>query len=174
MTLYKFQAENKLRISEAFNRCILGSVSAEIAVLDSSGTIIAINQAWRRFSQENRCDQDCHWQGIGSHYACLAHCESGMRFDANDVNNARAGIQAVLDDSLAHFKLEYPCRSDQMQRWFSLSVTPFGNDGQGVVVSHTNITDMDGRIEYVNPALLRNCGYSRAEVLGKKTPGRRT
>jgi PAS domain S-box-containing protein len=194
MALYKFQTENQLRISAAFNRCILDSVSAEIAVLDSAGIIIAINQAWHRFSIENRSAQDEHWQGIGSHYECLTPCESGMSFNQDDVSSARAGIQAVLARSLPYFGLEYPCHIDGKQRWFSLSVTPFGNDGQGVVVSHTNITerlqsemelrklslvveqspgaviitDMDGNIEYVNPAFLRNSGYSRAEVLGKR------
>ncbi len=62
-----------------------------------------------------------------------------MTYD-NTALNARQGIQAVLSGRQASFILEYPCHSPDAQRWFSLSVTPLGAGGQGVVVSHTNIT----------------------------------
>jgi PAS domain S-box-containing protein len=38
------------REREAFTQSILNSVSAEIAVLSRNGTIVAINEAWRRFA----------------------------------------------------------------------------------------------------------------------------
>ena len=47
------RAEEALRKSEAFVRTVLDSLSAHIAVLDESGTIVAINQAWRRFAEDN-------------------------------------------------------------------------------------------------------------------------
>jgi hypothetical protein len=34
------------------------SPTAHIAVLDASGTIIAVNEAWRGFARENGIDED--------------------------------------------------------------------------------------------------------------------
>ena len=42
-----------LRASEALNRAILDSVTAEIAVLDPQGIILAVNEPWRRFALDN-------------------------------------------------------------------------------------------------------------------------
>jgi len=44
---------DELRESEAFRRAVLDSLSPHIAVLDDSGRIVAVNEAWRRFAREN-------------------------------------------------------------------------------------------------------------------------
>jgi PAS domain S-box-containing protein len=194
MALYRYQAEHQLRISTALNRSILDSVKAEIAVLDSEGVIIDVNQAWRRFSLKNRPPHSEHLQDIGCRYECLSSADSNMRFAEETVSQARAGIQAVLDGRLPSFELEYAGVAEHKQSWFSLSVTPLAGHRQGAVVSHTDvservlaelelrklsqvveqspeaiiITDVEGKIEYVNSTFLRNSGYSRAETLGKK------
>ena len=39
------------------------------------------------------------------------------------------------------FSLEYPCHSPQAQRWFLMTVTPFGADAErGAVITHLDIT----------------------------------
>ena len=47
------RADEVLQESEAFNRAILSSLGAHIAVLDPKGTIVAINEAWERFAHQN-------------------------------------------------------------------------------------------------------------------------
>lgn len=47
------QMQQQLRESEAFTNSILNSLTAHIAVLDANGTIIAVNEAWRKFGDEN-------------------------------------------------------------------------------------------------------------------------
>ncbi len=47
------RARAALRASEEFNLSILNSVASEISVLDRDGTIIAVNEPWKRFSLEN-------------------------------------------------------------------------------------------------------------------------
>ena len=135
------QGEEKLQMSEAFNRSILDSVSAEIAVLDREGNIIAVNESWRRFALENGTEpgKPVPHTDIGTNY--LACCRTDVdRATRSDAGLAREGIQAVKDGKSSHFTFEYPCHSPREKRWFSLSVTPLGSDVQGVVISHTNVT----------------------------------
>lgn len=134
MALYQHQVQRQLQRSEALNSAILDSVSAQIAVLNEAGVIIAVNQAWQRFAQQ-------HSQLIGpqalSDVGCnyLSVCPLGATDDA-----ARAGISAVLAGQSSSFSLEYPNHNAQQQRWFSMSVTPLGRDIPGVVIAHTDIT----------------------------------
>ncbi|MFA6014216.1 MAG: EAL domain-containing protein [Gallionellaceae bacterium] len=133
-------ADAALRASETLNQAILDSVSAEIVVLDRQGTIIAANLPWQRFSLENNivAGHSVLYAGIGSNY--LDACQLGTASTPDQAVNACDGIQSVLNGSIPSFSLEYPCHSPTQQRWFSMSVTPLGIDGQGAVVTHTNIT----------------------------------
>ncbi len=126
------QADAMLQKSEAFNLAVLDSLSAEIAVLDREGTIVAINRAWRRFALDNGAGSSpgALRIGIGSNY--LAVCRVDGAGDAHD------GIRGVLEGRLPEFSLEYACHSPDQERWFSMSVTPLG---EGVVIAHTNVTE---------------------------------
>jgi len=126
-------AEVLLYESEAFNRAVLDSLSAEIAVLNREGTIVAINRAWRRFAQENGAGSSpaAHQIIVGSNYLMACQVEGARA--------AHDGIRSVLDGRLPDFSMEYPCHSPEQQRWFSMNVTPLGD---GVVIAHTNITEL--------------------------------
>jgi PAS domain S-box-containing protein len=130
-----------LRASEAFNRTIMDCVSAEIAVLDPDGVIIAVNARWRRFSLDNGIvpGEPVPGTDIGADYLAVCRIRVGTAPDQVAVD-AGAGIRAVLDGRLPVFSLEYPCHSPQQERWFSMSVTPLGEPVRGAVVSHVDIT----------------------------------
>lgn len=135
------QAEAALRESEAFSLAILNSVTAEIAVLDRQGVILAVNETWRRFSIENGIEPGKpapHTQ-VGANY--LSVCQRSSACASDEAFNSRRGIEAVLAGHLPVFNLEYPCHSPTQQRWFSMSVTPLGPDRRGVVITHANITE---------------------------------
>ncbi|MDO9236133.1 MAG: PAS domain S-box protein [Aquabacterium sp.] len=134
-------AEAALRASETFGRAILDSVSAEIAVLNHEGVIVAVNAPWQRFADENGFapEQAVPRTGVGSNYLAVCATDDGAEADTTALD-ARQGIQAVLSGSLPSFTLEYPCHSPDEKRWFSLSATPLGAAGQGGVVSHIDIT----------------------------------
>lgn len=116
------------RISQNFLNSVLNSMTAHIAVIDTSGVIIAVNESWRRFAVQN------HYlaSDLGRNY--LTVCQSATE--------ACEGIKDVLQGRRADFRLEYPCHSAQQQRWFEMSVTPLGTTVQyGAVITHTNITE---------------------------------
>ncbi len=130
-----------LRASEALNRAILDSVSAEIAVLDHHGVIRATNAPWRRFALDNGivAGEAAPGADVGADYLAACRNRTGLAPD-EDAAKVVEGIRAVLDGRLPVFSLEYPCHSPQQERWFSMSVTPLIRDGQGAVVSHVDIT----------------------------------
>ncbi len=130
------QAEEALRESQALNQAVLGSVDANIAVLDRDGNIIAVNDAWKRFARENGGAAIA--DSVGVNY--LAVCRRGQKEDNLEVKVALDGIQAVLDGARPNFIHEYPCHSPGEKRWFLMSVTPLIAERGGVVVTHTNIT----------------------------------
>src|SRR5262249_4967113 len=129
--------EEALRKSEALNQSVLGSLAAHIAVLDLDGNIIAINEAWKRFADENGCDSDA--TGVGMNY--LEVCRQAQDRHDDEAGKALNGIQQVLEGTLRDFVLEYPCHSPDQKRWFLMSVTPLVGERAGAVVTHTNITE---------------------------------
>lgn len=134
------QAEKALQASEAFNRAVLDSLNAEIAVLDRNGVIVAVNQAWRRFASDNKMPFGPRDPGVqpGANYLAVCKAAAGGKLDgAADARIAHDAIKAVLDGQRSSFTLEYACHSPKRKRWYSMNVMPFGD---GVVISHTNVT----------------------------------
>lgn len=137
------EREQSLRQSEAFKDVILNSVAAEIAVLDKTGIIRAVNDPWLHFSRANSsaAGVPARHTGIGANYleACLVDSGPG----SEQALQAREGIQAVLEGRLPSFQLEYPCHSPAEYRWFTMMVMPLGEGGEdGVVITHTDITSV--------------------------------
>jgi len=135
------RAEAAVRNSDAFTSAILDSVTAEIVVLEQDGTIIAVNESWRRVALENGLmnGKPAPRTGIGTNY--LAVCETSIDGTIDAIAlQVRDGIRGVLDGSLPCFTLEYPCHSPQQQRWFTLIATPLGSGAGRAVIAHSDIT----------------------------------
>ena len=116
---------------------VLDALSAHIAVLDESGTIIAVNKAWCHLAGANHFHGIGH--GLGTNYISLCESASG---DGTEAAMAIArGIREVIARQREQFSLEYACNSPEGERWFVVHVTRFA-DSQSVrvLVSHENIT----------------------------------
>jgi PAS domain S-box-containing protein len=129
-----------LQANDLFKQAILDSVLAQIAVLDRDGVIITVNQAWRRFALENSTElgMPARRTEVGVNY--LGVCQTSHGDSAHEARPAYAGIRAVLEGRLPSFGFEYPCHSPDQQRWYSMTVTPLHAEGEGVVITHTDIT----------------------------------
>jgi PAS domain S-box-containing protein len=133
------EAEAALRASEELNRSTLQALPAHIAVLDRRGRIIAVNQAWSEFAAKNQAG-DSSKVAVGADY--LGVCRRSAAAADAGAARALAGIQSVLDGTLAQFTLEYPCHSPREQRWFFMTAVPLDPHGEGgTVVTHLNITE---------------------------------
>ena len=136
------KAEILLEVSavKSFNQAILDALTANIAVLDRQGNIIAVNQAWRRFALENGADQDLHGCGVGINYLDVFRSETVDESIVHSLKGAFEGIMSVLDGSQNAFSLEYPCHSPMQKRWFLMNVTPLPQMS-GAVLAHIDITE---------------------------------
>lgn len=118
-----------------FKSAVLDSLTANIAVLDPKGDIVAVNSGWQEFAASN--DMHNSDVGVGTNY--LAVCRS-----AKADPNARAALEGILEvmrGLRSFFYHEYPCHSPDQQRWFALRATPLVDYPHFIVVSHEDITE---------------------------------
>ncbi|HEY3308430.1 MAG TPA: PAS domain S-box protein [Desulfuromonadaceae bacterium] len=192
------QAEQALRESEVFKQAILDSLLAHIAVIDKHGVVIAVNQSWRRFAEENNISATTVSEGVDY----IATCRKAADMKDPLARQALEGIEAVIEGRIFEFTLEYPCHSPTQQRWFLMKVFRPSHDFQGAVIMHLDTTERkrdeealrqseskfatifkmvpallvisimpDGRIIEVNEAFLKAEGFQREEVIGHTTLG---
>jgi len=191
----RVQAETEARRSAEFNNTVLNSVLAQIAVIDREGRIIAVNDAWSRFSAANISpagNQPMN-TGIGVNY--LDICRSAEGPFSEGAADACEGIASLLEGRAESFTLEYPCPSQEAERWFLLTATPLRSSSGGAVVSHVDITqrklaektierqakfldqaneailvrDFNGTISFWNKGAERLYGWTSEEAIGRNS-----
>lgn len=134
--LDRLRAEQAVQEAELFARSTLDALSAHIAIVDSSGVILSVNQAWRDFAGANG---SCRNVSEGGNY--LATCRQAAGEDVESAHQIADGIQQVLDGALDYFEMEYPCHLLHEERWFTVRVTPFpGGGAPRAVIAHEDIT----------------------------------
>lgn len=139
--LARHRADAQTRSSEQFAVATLNALSAHIAILDESGTILAVNKAWNDFAVENSgtLDMASTTLGIGANY--LSVCEASSGPCSEGAFECAQGIRAVMAGRLDVYTREYPCHSPVEERWFLWRATRFPGEGPvRVVVAHENIT----------------------------------
>jgi len=179
-----------VRLSSQLAEEALNSLSAEIAILDETGTIILTNKAWQLFAIEN---SPLHRAPsyLGINY--LALCDQVNDEHAKDATAIATGIRAVMRGEIVEFLHEYCCSSSNDNRWFLCRVTHFTWEGKPhAVVYHGNVSkqkltenslrvsatafetqegiivaDANGTILRVNRAFTAITGYSEQEVIGQ-------
>ena len=132
-------AQDQLRLSEATRQAgILNALPAHIALLDMTGLLISVNDAWQRFADANAIQSP--GSGIGANY--LEICDRARGDHALEAHEVAEGIRSVLRGEMKRYSIEYPCHSPSEQRWFLLKVTPLGDDPRpnGAVVMHLDVT----------------------------------
>ncbi|OGB22414.1 MAG: hypothetical protein A3I66_14440 [Burkholderiales bacterium RIFCSPLOWO2_02_FULL_57_36] len=126
------------RVKQAFANDVLNSLDAQIAVLDAHGTIVKVNEEWKRFARENGSDDEAFY--VGASY--LAVCENAI-VQAKDPTAAMTldGMRELLQGKRNSFSVEYPCHSPHQQRWFIANITRFSHQGATyLAVVHADIT----------------------------------
>lgn len=129
--------EEELEKTNAFHLSILDSLSEHIAVIDSTGMIVAVNAAWKKFAEENGSREK---DFIATNY--LNICETASHYpNGEEADEVTKGIIAVLRGEVPEFTIEYPCHSPTKYRWFLMCARPIRYPYKGAVISHFNITD---------------------------------
>ena len=130
------RAERELAEANQFLNSSLDALTSHIAVLDENGIIVAVNDSWRRFADDNQFQS--HAYGVGANY--IGVCEPKSPGDCLEPEIAR-GLKDVLGGRQPFFEYEYPCHSPTDQRWFIMRATRFKSPGQvRVVVAHNDVS----------------------------------
>jgi two-component system CheB/CheR fusion protein len=117
-------------------QAIIDSLPEHLAVLDGQGTIVRVNEAWRRFAIENG-DQELRASGPGCNYLQVC-AQAGP--DVPAAQMTYEGLTEVLAGRKQNFTLRYPCHTPHAQKWFLMHVAPIAHPAGGAVVSHIDIT----------------------------------
>ena len=131
--------EHALLDSQALITSILDSLPAEIAVIDHDGLIIATNQPWRDFGNNQGINQSLHdWQGINY----LDYCTKPDEMDSENKHfaiSAAKGIKQVQNGNVKVLRLEYPCHTQTADIWFEMQVKALNSGTGNIIIQHTNI-----------------------------------
>ena len=137
-TIMLRRAQSHLRHHEAAKQAaILNALPAQIALLDTKGTILSVNEAWRQCAGANTV------RGLGAAVGMnyLAICDGAAGGDAPQARQVADGIRSVLSGAEKSFSFEYSCHSPTEQGWFLSTVTPLTNYGaNGAILMRRDVT----------------------------------
>jgi hypothetical protein len=115
----------------------LDELPEEVAVVDSSGAILAVNEAWKRFARNNGGDPSK--VSVGVNY--LDVCDRATGEQSGCAESFAEGLRSVLSRRKERFAMEYPCHSPNEKRWFVGRVMPIPEAQLPMaIVAHENIT----------------------------------
>jgi len=126
------------RSYDQFARSVVDGLSAHVAVIEASGAIVFVNEAWRVFARENAGDPVKVSEGTNY----LEACDAATGPDSETAAAFAAGAREVLCGLRMSFELEYPCHAPERRRWFVGRVTRLPGPGPPqAVVANEDVTD---------------------------------
>lgn len=131
------ELERNSKQANQFLQSAQDALTAHIAILDENGVIIVVNEAWKKFAENNKLTDNDY--SIGKNY--LEVCDSAKGKDSEEASIIAKGLRDVMSGEKNTFNIEYPCHSPTEKRWFTLRVTSFSmKKAKRYVIAHENIT----------------------------------
>jgi signal transduction histidine kinase len=112
---------------------ILNSLPENVAVIRTDGFIEFVNLSWLKFSESNNGNSS--HTGVGANYfdVCKHAGVSG--------ENILSGLKKIVSGEKKFFSAEYPCHSQDEDRWFLMLAKKVEECPSHFVISHVNITE---------------------------------
>ncbi len=146
-------------------RSFLTVLPAHVAIIDRSGTIVAVNEAWRDFARCNGAVE----QHVAEGANYLRVCDSAIGDQSDYAAAFSEGIRSVISGQRGEFAMEYPCHSASEWRWFAGRVMSFPTtDRLRAVIMHENITKrkrMEEQLERQTRKLAEALGTETRELM---------
>ncbi len=116
---------------------IINTLPANIALLDSKGTIREVNKAWAQFDSHSFKGKN---YSVGKNYIEVSR---SIDEKADDNITMARGVSAVLQSQLDEFVYEYSLQQDGIEKWFRMMVTPLKEkEDNGAVIMHMDISEL--------------------------------
>lgn len=132
----RMRIEQELHAAELFAKATIDAVPMHICVLDRTGKILAVNQAWRRFHDQLATGQN---YSVGVNY--LELCDVAADSGSNESGRIADGIRDVISGRRDQFSMECECHGASDQRWFIARVSRFQGESGNVVLAHEDVTE---------------------------------
>lgn len=132
--------EKKEQLQKAISQqeAILDALPPHIALLDKNGTILSVNESWKKFGRENGVENETVW--IGQNYIEVSERSTGEGADYG--RDIAKSIRDVISGKADFFSMEYPCDTKLEKKWFRAVISPLINRvDEGAVVLHIDVTE---------------------------------
>jgi PAS domain S-box-containing protein len=158
------RADEARRQADLLHAATLASVHDQIVVLDATGTIIEVNESWRRFV-EIAAIRPFESARIGSQYlqACAGAAASGDAMAADLLS----AVSDVLDGASAGRRLEFSIETADGLLWFEICIEPLRRREGGAVIIRTDITERKRATMQAGEQRQQMALLGRAAVLGE-------
>ena len=114
---------------------LIDSLSTEIAILDRSGMVTRVNDAWRVIVNDGIGGE--HRTPAGRNY--LDECRRAEMRGCDGAGEVRRGIEAVLTRRMTRFHTEFACHPED--RRYEIIVDALNHTDGGAVLSFVDVTD---------------------------------
>ena len=115
----------------------LDELPEHTAIVDSSGAIVAVNRAWKRFARDNGAELSKVSEGANY----LDVCERATGEQSQHAHSFGEGLRSVLSSQEERFAMEYPCHSPTQRRWCLGRVRRIAeSDSPMALVAHEKVT----------------------------------
>jgi hypothetical protein len=112
-----------------FLKFVIDSLEEQISVINESGDIIFINEAWINFWKINYNNDPIDWLNKNYLNVCDRSASCGDRYG----KEAADGIRLVINGNIETFFFEYPCQLGSVEEWFMMRI------------AHTNYQNKKGK-----------------------------
>lgn len=122
---------------EEIEHAVLDSINVYVAIVDSKGIIIEVNEPWRRFGLAN---------GMNNPIGAIEN-ENYLNILQNSVNQGDTFSEILLKGSIEvlerkneEFSANYPCKINNSVHWFTMTITAMSGEKGGALITHEEIT----------------------------------
>ena len=131
------RSKHPIRYNHQFDKAVLASINAQIAVMDKSGLLLTVNKAWEDFVQlKEPTPISSALQGENFIDICR-HTQPSLHTISAQL---LAGIYTVFHKEKPFFELEYSCQFTNGLRWFTFYVSKLEKDNTKIIITHQDIS----------------------------------
>lgn len=140
---------------------VVDALAENAAIVDEQGYILLINRAWVDFSVQNNAKNERINTGANYFDIVQQAADEGDHYARSVIQ----GFRDLLDNKTTEFELEYPCHSQDEERWFLANIKEVGNTKpRRFLCTHKDISKLVEREKKVRIA-------ERIEAIGQLAGG---